>query len=386
MVRLEAWRGRASHATTSVVCSIVLGLVGGRAHAQGATAQQRFDDGERWMKKRRLDEACAAFEDSNRLDPRAGTLIRLAECREQNHQLASAAAAYSAALARVKDPQKRAYARQQLAALQPRLSYLTVVVPADSRLDGLAIHCDDRPLDGTLWNHPQPIDGGDHVIAAQADGREAWRTTASVPVEGGQIRIEVPRLVELHPPEPAPVEGGQIRTEVPRPVELHPPEPVPVEDGQIRIEVPRPVESHPPEPAPLAPVSPPPHDDRDTLRSPSIVTRRRAIGIGVAAAGAGAAVLGAVLGASAKGKQTDALALCPDGPACQRADAANALISTGHRRALEANIAFGVAAAAAIGAGALWFTGAPDAERPRRVTVSPELAPGWAGIVVAGRL
>ncbi len=366
-VRLEARRGRRSIATTSVVCSIVcsivVGLASGSAHAQGATSQQRYNDGDRWMAEGRLDEACAAFEDSNRLDPRAGTLIRLAECREQNHQLASAAAAYSDALARVKDPQKRAYAQRQLAALRPRLSYVTVVVPDDSRLDGLAINCDDRPLDVARWNHPQPIDGGDHVIAAQADGHEAWRTTAHVPVEGGQIRIEVPRLVGLRTPELAPVAPAKPPV---APV-AKPPAP------QV------------PPPAPTAPVASP-QDDRDTLRAPSIVTRRRAIGIGVAAAGAGAAVLGAVLGASAKGKQNDALALCPDGPACQRADAANALISTGHQRALEANIAFGVAAAAVIGAGALWFTGAPEAEPPSRVTVLPELAPGWAGLVVAGRL
>jgi hypothetical protein len=355
-VRLNA-RGRASIATTSLACSVALGLAGGRAHAQGATAQQRYDDGDRWMAAGRLDEACAAFEESNRLDARAGTLIRLGECREQNHQLASAVAAYRDALARVKDPRKRVYAQQQLTALEPRLSYLTVVVPDDRRLDGLAVNCDDQPIDAALWNQPQPIDGGDHVIAAQADGHEAWRTTAHVPVEGGQIRVELPQLVEVRKPEAAP--GAPAGP---------PAEPV----------VPPPSLQGPP------PASAPPQGDRDAP-PPSIFTTRRKIGVGVAVVGGGAAVLGAVLGSAAKGKQNDALALCPDGPACQRADAANALMRSGHHQALEANIALGVAAAAAIGAGALWFTGAP-AESPKRVTVVPALAPGWAGIAVAGRL
>jgi hypothetical protein len=362
-VRLEARRGRASIAATSVAFSVVLGVVGARAHAQGATAQQRFDDAERWMAEGRLDEACAAYEESNRLDARAGTLIRLAECREHNHQLASASAAYRDALARVKDPRKRAYAQQQLAAIEPQLSYLTVVVPDDRRLEGLAVNCDDRPLDGALWNQPQPIDGGDHVIAAQADGREAWRTTVQVPVERGQIRVEVPRLAELARPAPAPRE----------PV-VAPREPAVAPSPQG-------TPSPPEAPSPLAL----PQGDRD-VPSPSIFTTRRRIGVGVAVVGASAAVLGVVLGGAAKGKQSDALALCPDGPACQRADAANALVRTGHRQALEANIAFGVAAAAAIGAGALWLTGAPATESPRRVTLVPELAPGWAGIAVAGRL
>jgi hypothetical protein len=360
-VRLEVRRGRASIAATSIACSIVLCLVGERAHAQTATAQQRFDDGERRMAEGKLDEACAAFEESNQLDARAGTLIRLGECRAQNHQLASSSAAYRGALARVKDPHKRVYAQRQLAVLQARLSYLTVEVPDDSRLDGLTITCDDKPFEGALWNQPQAVDGGDHVIAAQADGRETWRTTAHAPVERGQIRVEVPRLVEIRTPEPVPLE----------PVGPPPPEPV----------------APPWQRPPTAPLTLP-QGDRGAMRSSSIFTTRRGIGVGLAAVGASAAVLGAVLGASAKGKQDDAVALCPDGPACQRADAANALIRTGHRRALEANIAFGVAAAAAIGAGALWFTGAPapGAELPRHVTLVPELAPGWAGIVVAGRL
>ena len=358
MVCLEARRGRASIATISVACGIALGLAGGRAHAQGATAQQRYDDGDRWMAAGRLDEACAAFEESNRLDARAGTLIRLAECREQNRQLASAAAAYRDALARVKDPRKRVYAQQQLTALEPRLSHLTVVVADDRQLDGLAINCDDRPLDGALWNRPQPIDGGDHVIAAQADGHEAWRTTVHVPTERGEIRVELPRLVELARPEPA-------RRE---PV-VAPPEPV---------------VAPPVQPATQAPLALP-QGDRDAP-PPSMFTTRRRIGVGVAVVAAGAAVVGAVLGSAAKGKQRDALALCPDGPACQRADAANALMRSGHQEALEANIALGVAAAAVIGAGALWFTGAPAAESPRRVTVVPALAPGWAGIALVGRL
>jgi hypothetical protein len=353
-VRLEARRGRASIATTSLACSVALALAGGRAHAQGATAQQRYDDGDRWMAAGRLDEACAAFEESNRLDARAGTLIRLGECRERNHQLASAVAAYRDALARVKDPRKRAYAQQQLTALEPRRSYLTVVVPADRRLDGLAVNCDDKPIDAALWDQPQPIDGGDHVIAAQADGHEAWRTTVHVPVERGQIVVEVPRLAELARPEPAPREPG-----------VSPPAPV--------VAPPSPVTQSPPAP---------PQGDRDA--PPSIFTTRRKIGVGVAVVGAGAAVLGAVLGSAAKGKQNDALVLCPDGPACQRADAANALMRSGHHQALEANISLGVAAAAAVGAGALWFTGAPA--ESRRVTVVPGLAPGWAGIAVVGRL
>ena len=68
-----------------------------------------------------------------------------------------------------------------------------------------------------------------------------------------------------------------------------------------------------------------------------------------------------------------------------RADQSNALIKSSHSQALEANVAFGIGAAAAIGAGVLWFVGAPDEENPRRVSVVPSVVPGETGVVVMGR-
>jgi len=120
----------------------------------------------------------------------------------------------------------------------------------------------------------------------------------------------------------------------------------------------------------------------DAVQSNGIFTTRRKIALGVA----GVSVPGVALGASAKGKQDDAFMLCPD-PAmgCTQADESNALIKASHSRALEANVAFGIAAAAAIGAGVLWFTGAPDAENPKRVSVVPRVMPGETGIAVMGR-
>src|SRR5258705_11524929 len=106
----------------------------------------------------KLAQACAAFEASNRVEPRGGTLIRLGECREQNHQLASAWSAYKDALNRVKDPRKRELAAARVAALEPRLSYLTVSVPEDSRVDGLVITRNGGAPDLGLWNRAIPVD------------------------------------------------------------------------------------------------------------------------------------------------------------------------------------------------------------------------------------
>jgi hypothetical protein len=68
---------------------------------------------------------------------------------------------------------------------------------------------------------------------------------------------------------------------------------------------------------------------------------------------------------------------------CGDAPRANQLLDDGSRRALGANLAFGVATALTLGAGALWFTGAPEAAG---VAISPSVGPGTAGISLSGPL
>src|SRR5262245_58083088 len=67
-----------------------------RGVAQPATvqAQSLFDEGRKLMKAGKIAQACAAFEASEKLDPVVTTLLNLADCREQNHQLATAWGAF----------------------------------------------------------------------------------------------------------------------------------------------------------------------------------------------------------------------------------------------------------------------------------------------------
>jgi len=347
---LDLQRRRISIAAISAaIASVGVGIAERTAHAQSAEAEALFEDGNRLMAAGKLAQACDAFEASNRVEPRAGTLILLGGCREQNQQLASAWSAYKDALGRVKDPRKRELAQARATALEARLSYLTVSVADDSRVDGLTITRNGRPFDAMLWNRALPVDGGDYVIAGRAPGHEAWQTTAHVPVEGAKLSVEVPRFKELGKLIPPPTPPA------------NPPAAAP-----------------PPPPTPAAQPDPP-------AASTGLLTTRRKVGLAAAGAGALVAVAGVLLGQSAKQKQHDAFQLCPE-PAtpCRQADQSNALISASHTRALEANLAFGVAAAAVITAGVLWFTGAPTAE-PARLGVAPTAAPGQAGLALVGR-
>lgn len=329
---------------------------GSQAHAQSAEAEGLFNDGNELMAEGNLAPACSAFEASNRAEPRAGTLIRLGDCRAQNHQLASAWSAYKDALTRVRDPEKRAYAAARAEALEPRISHLTVSVPAESRIHGLTITRDGTPLDPLLWNHELSVDGGDYVIAAHAAGREQWHTTAHVAVEGARITIDVPRLKELRAPASPPAAVAAAPAAVAEPPAAVAAAPAPTAEP------------------PVAVAEPP---DGDELPPTSRFPVRRKVAIGVAGASVAALITGAVLGVSARGRQDDAFRQCSaSAPSCANAHQANALLTTSHSRALEANVAFGIAAAAAIGAGVLWLTGAPDHTTSTHLGVAPSTDSG----------
>ncbi len=95
------------------------------------------------------------------------------------------------------------------------------------------------------------------------------------------------------------------------------------------------------------------------------------------AVGAGAA--GVVLGLQARelNNQTYDLCTSPETP-CANAGAANDRNGQARTRALEANIAFGVAGAATVAAAVLWWTG-----RASAVAVTPTAGSG-AAIGLAG--
>ncbi|MEO8553417.1 MAG: hypothetical protein ABI678_25765 [Kofleriaceae bacterium] len=329
---------RRLHRSIPSIAAISLVLAAPAARAQSPQAESLFDQGDSLEKQGKTAEACQAFEASNRIEARAGTLIRLGACREQNHQLASAWSAYKDALTRVKDATKRKIATDKVAELAPRLSYLTVNVPAASQLPNLEITRDGHAIDPGVWNHPVPFDGGTYAIEAHAAGHVAWKRSTTIPDEHGQISIDVPALAEAPHVEAA--------TEPPPPV----------------------VQPVPP------PVAPAPEE--------SAWTGKRKVAVVVAGVAVLAGVGGVVFGALAKSKQSSADKLCPHELCNSPSDltVANHDLSLARSRALDANISFGIAGAAAIAAGVLWLTGAPE---ERAIVVAA--APGAAVLTFSGR-
>src|SRR5437764_523426 len=60
------------------------------AQSVSERAQRLFEDGLKQLDAGSFAEACTSFEGSQKLEPKVITLLQLADCREKNHQLASA--------------------------------------------------------------------------------------------------------------------------------------------------------------------------------------------------------------------------------------------------------------------------------------------------------
>jgi hypothetical protein len=307
------------------------------AQSGGAEAEQLFRDGKRLMKEGAFGEACTAFATSQKLDPSVSTLLNLADCREKNGQIASAWDAFLEV-----ERTTRGHADQtafhktasdRAAKLEPRLSYLTVSVPDESRVDGLELTRNDAVIEPGSWNRAIPVDGGDYTITGHAPGHEKWSTTVHVATEHGSITVDVPKFktVEHLMKKPdAPIERS------------------------------------------------------DVARSQSPFTGRRKAAIGVASAGLLALGAGIVLSVQAKGFEDDGLALCPSNPCGANAGEANALLDKGGQRALFANISYAVTGVAVAAAAVLWFTGAPNRHESATALV-PVASPTSAGLAILGR-
>jgi hypothetical protein len=187
--------------------------------SDSAAAQALFDQAKVLMKEGRAKEACPKLEESQRLDPGSGTLINLARCYEQLGRIASAWSKYLEAASAAQatgNTEREGVAREQAAALRPRVSNLViVVVPQAKNLAGLEVTRDGELVGPPQWGLSIPADEGEHTIAAKAPGHAPWQTVAVVKGEGTTATVTVPALTAQAPETPAetkPETGAPVST------------------------------------------------------------------------------------------------------------------------------------------------------------------------------
>jgi hypothetical protein len=208
-------------AMRAVVTALLFGLCTGvsAAHAQSrdpAAAELLFAAGREAFDKGDYATACPKFEESQRLDPAAGTLINLARCHEKVGKLASAWEAWRQALQLLDGAdERRPSVERHTSDIEARVPRLEIKI-AGGAPPGTRVTRDDVELGAASLGMKLPVDPGLHVVVARAP--ERYDRQYEVKVEEGRVTSLVVEPGEARPPDVAPPGSAAARPVVPAPV------------------------------------------------------------------------------------------------------------------------------------------------------------------------
>jgi hypothetical protein len=198
-----------------LACAVLLAATSISPVASGqvgdeAAARSLFDEGRKLLRAGDYAEACPKLEAAAQLHVSGGILLNLADCHEKVGRTASAWTEFgdaAAAAARINRKDQVAEARRRQAALEPKLTRLTVRVVHQQT--GLVVKRDGVELAEAAWGSAIPVDPGTHAIQAEAPGRESWTTSVTVPTPGQTISVDVTELAETPATPTPPITQGE---------------------------------------------------------------------------------------------------------------------------------------------------------------------------------
>jgi hypothetical protein len=210
MIRARAHRSIARTLGLLLVLACTAGTGVARADDPVAAAEALFQDGRKLMEAKKYAQACAKFAASQKLDPRSGTLLNLADCYEKNGQIASAWARFREAetLARRQNRLDRAQtAKERAELLEPKLPKLTIELAGQS--GDVEVKRDGIVVDPGAFGSSVPVDPGKHTIEASAKGKKPWSTIVDVRTTSN-VRVPV-----LEPSDEPVAPAGNVPFEQP---------------------------------------------------------------------------------------------------------------------------------------------------------------------------
>lgn len=313
-----------TYGSLCAACVLLLLAPSARAESDANSrtlAVQLYDEAEALVAQQQFAAACPKYAESYRLDPQLGVLVYLAECYEQNGQLASAWGSFREAeeMARKRGDARANHASERATLLEPRLSYLVVNVPHAAEVPALTVLRDGVPIPRVLWSSRAAVDSGTYRIEARAPGYKPWQKQVVLAGEASSLSIAVPRL----------------------------------------------------EAEPVAPVSTaaPAHADSSSWGNSRRIAALAVGGLGLAGVGAGG-----FIGLSAQASLSDSKGLCNERNYCTSRGAQ--LRESAKSKALVATVATSVGAGALATAAVLWFTAPkPETGSQPRAKAAPS---AWA--------
>jgi hypothetical protein len=313
----------------SIASGLALLLWSGSVAAQNtdADAERFFREGQKLMEERRFGEACPKFEAAYAKDRQLGTLINLAFCHKEQGALWYSWLEFREAEVKATElnrPDRRDFAKQRLTELEKQLP--KVVLDNPQRMPLVAVLVEDRKVWEAERGTPFAVESGQRKFVFRARGKRQTTTLINV-----------------------------TATKNDRPQHVVVPD---MEDDVIEPAVP----SSTPEPKSEPKTEPPAADAHPGAAQRTIGF----IGLGVGVVGV---VVGSIFGVKTLSSPCAGVPTCP---ADQMHDA-NVAGTT-------STIAFIVAGVGLIGGAALILT-APSPPSPRaRITVTPRIGAGWAGL------
>ncbi len=179
-----------------VALPLALLAVDARADGRTAMAETLFQEGRALLAKGAFADACPKLAESHALDPGDGTLLALALCHEGEGKLAQAWSELTVLATKSDTRADRAErARERIAAIEPQLARMAIVVPPTVRAaePALEIVRDGIVLGRAAWGTASPVDAGTHVVEARAPGKKTARIEVTL-ASGRVSEVVVPPL------------------------------------------------------------------------------------------------------------------------------------------------------------------------------------------------
>ena len=308
--------------------------VTGVAHADDISeAQTLFDQGIADLQAGKTDQACKELAASLAKHEDSGTKGALATCYGKIDKLASAWGLWKDLADTEPNPDMKADATKEAAALEPKLGHY--IVKATTPPPGLVVTVNGSALKDFTVQVPLPIDAGTVAVSASAPGYKPWSGSATA-ADGQLTTIVVPALVAA-PKEVTP--GGRAY-----------------------------------DPAAAA-------AEADTRR------KRHLFAIGAAGVGVAAIVVGGVFGHQASSNFDQSkrdcggnLDMCPGSSIA----AAQSAFNSANSDATASTVLVIVGGAALAGAAVLWFTAPTVEQQPVAWRVTPSVDLHGGGLVLSG--
>jgi hypothetical protein len=184
---------------TAVAAALALLSASARASADDAktTAEALFQEARQLIESGRWDDACPKLAASLKLDPSAnGTRLNLARCQAKTGRVASAwtTARETVAEARRTNDMKRAVAAEEIVGeVEPLLPKLVIRVAPQANAASVNVLRDGVRIETPAWGVPVPVDPGEHIVSAEASGKQRWSTTTRADVKQ-TVEVTVPVL------------------------------------------------------------------------------------------------------------------------------------------------------------------------------------------------